>query len=452
MLPKPKKIRQIYLDHAATTYTEKEVLDAMLPYFNQKYGNPSSLYNTGREANGEINNARRMVARIIHALPENIIFTGSGTESDNLAIYGIARAHEQKGKHIISSPIEHHAVLYPLEDLKKQGWEITYTKVDKKGFVDAKEIIKNIKKDTVLITVMYANNEIGTIESIAEIGREILKIRKQNNSPYPYFHTDACQAAGYCDLDVEKLHVDLMTINGSKIYGPKGVGMLYLRRGVKIKPLILGGSQEKKLRAGTENVPGIVGFAKAFEMAQKNREKESARVAGLRDYLWQRIEKEISDVRLNGPVLSSRGGSHRRGISVPSDSRRPDRDSSPCDGFGMTKTDFREFCNDSERLPNNLNVTFMNVEGEAMLLYLDEYGVMCSTGSACTSDSLDPSHVLTAIGLPYEYAHGSLRFSLGKRNTKQDIDYLMKYLPKIVETLREMSPVNMGVKKHAKYK
>ncbi len=416
MLPKPKKIRQVYLDHAATTYLDKKVIAAMQPFFVEEFGNPSALYALGRRAHCEINEARRTIARLIGSLSDNIIFTGGGTESDNLAIFGIARAHKQKGKHIISIAIEHHAISRPLEDLKKHGWEITYVKVDKNGLVNVKDVINTIRKDTVLISIMYANNEIGTIEPITEIGKAILKYRKENNSLYPYFHSDACQAAGYLDLNVEKLHVDLMTINGSKIYGPKGVGMLYIRRGVKIKPIILGGSQEQRLRAGTENVAGIVGLAKAFELVQKNKEKESIRVAGLLGYLWERISKEIAEVKLNGPII------HNTKYII------------------------------QNRLPNNLNVTFQNIEGEAMLLYLDEYGIMCSTGSACTSDSLDSSHVLAAIGLPYEYAHGSIRFTFGKCNTRKDVDYVMKYLPKIVEILREMSPVNIGNKKPAKYK
>ncbi len=416
MLSKPKKIRAVYLDHAATTYMDEAVFKAMKPYFMEKFGNPSSLYAIGRIASGALNDARRSVAQNLHALPENIIFTGGGTESDNLAIYGVARAHEHKGGHIISTPIEHHAVLHVLDDLKKQacppdgrGVEISFVKVDKNGLVDAQEVIKLIRPDTFLISIMYANNEIGAIEPIAEIGRELLKYRKIHDTAYPYFHTDACQAAGYCDLDVEKLHVDLMTINGSKIYGPKGVGVLYVRRGVKIKPLIVGGAQERRLRAGTENVPGIVGLAKALKDAQMNRNLEIKRLSNLTHYFWERIQKEIPKVKLNGPEIGD------------------------------------------ERLPNNLNITFMDAEGEAILLYLDEYGVMCSTGSACTSESLDPSHVLTAIGLPYEYAHGSIRFSLGHCNSKSDVDYLMKYLPAIVETLREMSPTNIGVKKQAKY-
>ena len=410
MLPKPKKIRNVYLDHAATTYMDKRVLAAMQPYFLKIFGNPSSLYAEGRKANGALNDSRRAVAKLVNALPENIIFTGSGTESDNMAIYGIARAHEKKGKHIISLPIEHHAVLNPLEDLKKHGWEITYVKVNDQGLVDADAVIKAIRPDTVLISIMYANNEMGAIAPIAEIGRKLLQYRKANNSAYPYFHTDACQAAGFLDLDVEKLHVDLMTINGSKIYGPKGVGMLYIRRGTPIKALILGGGQERRLRSGTENIAGIVGFAKAFELVQTAKEEESARINKLVEYLWQKIQKEIPKVKLNGPAIGP------------------------------------------QRLVNNLNATFMDIEGEALLLYLDEYRIMCSTGSACTSESLEPSHVLTAMGLPYEYSHGSLRFTFGHCNSKSDVDYLMKYLPLIVETLREMSPVKLAERQHAKYK
>lgn len=410
MLPKPKKIQEIYMDHAAATYMDERVFEAMKPYFTKDYGNPSSLYKKGRTAQNGLNDARRSVAEALHALPENIIFTGSGTESDNLAIYGIARAHADKGKHIISIPIEHHAVLHPLEDLAKEGFDVSYIKVDDRGLINARDVIKAIRPDTILITIMYANNEMGAVEPIAEIGREILKYRKEHGTQYPYFHTDACQAAGYLDLDVEKMHVDLLTLNGSKIYGPKGTGALYIRRGVKIKPMIMGGSQEKKMRAGTENVAGIVGLSYALSLARKDKEKESARVRGLTEYLWEKIQKEIPKVKLNGPAIGE------------------------------------------ERLPNNLNVTFLDIEGEAMLLYLDEYGIMCSTGSACTSESLEPSYVLRAMGLPYEYAHGSIRFSLGHKNDKKDIDYLMKYLPLIVNQLREMSPVNLGQCAHPKFK
>lgn len=401
MLVKPKKIKKIYLDHAATTPLDRRVFSAMNPYFSDNFGNPSALYKIGRDAQNAITGARKQIAGLIHALPENIIFTGGGSESDNLAIYGVAKAHAGKGRHIISIGIEHHAVLRPLEDLAKSGFEITYVPVGKNGIVSAETVAKAIRRDTILVTIMYANNEMGAIQPIADIGREILKYRKSNNTPYPYFHSDACQAAGYLDLDVEKLHLDLMTLNGSKIYGPKGAGILYLRRGVKITPLILGGGQEKGLRSGTENVPSIVGLAKALELAQNSRDMEFRRLRDLTGYFWKEIQAKIPDVRLNGPAIGA------------------------------------------DRLPNNLNVTFMNIEGEAMLLYLDEYGIMCSTGSACTSESLEPSHVLRAMGLPYEMAHGSLRFTFGRNNGKDDIDYIMKYLSDVVAQLREMSPVRL---------
>ncbi len=397
MFIKPKIKREVYLDHSAATYCIPAVIKAMLPYFADIYGNPSSLYHKGREANGALNDSRRTVAKLVNALPENIIFTGGGSESDNMAIYGIAHAHQNKGRHIITSALEHHAVLYPLQDLQKQGWEVTYLKVDEQGFVNVKDVIKSIRPDTVLISIMYANNEVGTIEPIAEIGREILKYRKENGTIYPYFHSDACQAAGYIKLDVEKLHVDLMTLNGSKMYGPKGVGMLYIRRGVRLRPLIVGGGQERHLRAGTENVPAIVGFAKALELAQQQIEIESKRVEELTALLWKELQAKIPKLKLNGPAL---GG---------------------------------------KRLPNNLNITFVDVEGEAALLYLDEYGIMCSTGSACTSESLNPSHVLLAMGLSYEFSHSSLRFTFGHCNNKKDVDYMMKHLPDIIKKLREIN-------------
>lgn len=369
---------------------------ATQPYFAKTFANPSASYREGVKAHDVLNNSRRVIAKLINALPENIIFTGSGTESDNMAIYGIARAHEKHGKHIISLAIEHQAVLKPLEDLKKQGWEVTYVRVNGNGLADADEVIKAIRPDTVLISIMYANNEMGAIEPIAEIGRKLLQYRKTNNSFYPYFHTDACQAAGYLDLNVEKLHVDLMTINGSKIYGPKGVGMLYIRRGTPIKALILGGGQERGLRSGTENIAGIVGLAKALELAQADKEKESARINKLVKYLWEKIQKEIPQVKLNGPEIGA------------------------------------------QRLVNNLNVSFAGTEGEALLLYLDEYGIMCSTGSACAAESLEVSHVLKALGVSQEYSRGSLRFTLGRSNTKKDIDCLMGCLPNIIKQLRRV--------------
>ncbi|MDD2656311.1 MAG: cysteine desulfurase family protein [Patescibacteria group bacterium] len=400
---KPENKRTVYFDHAATTYVAPEVVKEMMPYFSDIYANPSGLYAIGREVNGALEDARRRVAQILHALPDTIFFTGGGTESDNMAIFGVVRKHEKNGKHIITTKIEHHAVLYPFEYLEKHGFEVTYLETDEFGFVSAKQVKEALRADTILISIMYANNEIGTVEPIAEIGRELLKWRKDNNTKYPYFHTDACQAAGAFDLDVEKLHVDLMTINASKIYGPKGVGILYKNRNVNIEAIVFGGGQERGLRSGTENVPGIVGFAKALELAQENREVENNRLTELRNYFWDRLEKEIPKVRLNGPSLD----------------------------------------NSELRLPNNLNVSILDIEGEALLLYLDEYGIVCSTGSACTSESLDPSHVLLACGLPYEYAHGSLRFTLGKRTTKEDVDYAMTYLPGIVEILRKISPVNL---------
>jgi len=417
--PKSKTKKLVYLDHAATTYVNEQVEKAMKPFMAKIFGNPSSLYELGRIANGELNDCRRQVAEILHALPDNIIFTGGGSESDNLAILGVCRkignpsadAQGKKG-HIITTQIEHHAVLHPCQQLEKEGFTVTYLEPDSQGFVSPKKVLAAIRPETILISVMSANNEIGTVEPIADIGREILKYRKANNSTLPYFHTDACQAGGVLELDVEKLHVDLMTLNGSKIYGPKGVGLLYKRRGVNIQPLIMGGGQEMGLRSGTENLAGIVGFTKALTIAQENRHEENMRLVDLRNYFFEQIQKNINNIKLNGPCLG----------------------------------------NESVRLPNNLNVTFIDVEGEAMLLYLDAYGICCSTGSACTSASLEPSHVLTALGLPYEYAHGSLRFTLGHCNTKVDIDYTMKYLPGIIEKLREMSPVNMGKMKHAKYK
>ncbi|KKQ28076.1 MAG: Cysteine desulfurase [Candidatus Magasanikbacteria bacterium GW2011_GWC2_37_14] len=427
---KPKTKKLVYLDHAATTYVSQEVEKATKPFITKIFGNPSSLYELGRIANGELNDCRRKVAEILHALPDNIIFTGGGSESDNLAIFGVCR---KIGKgHIIATRIEHHAVLYPCQQLEKEGFTVTYLEPDSQGFISPKKVLAAIKPDTILISIMYANNEIGTVEPIADIGREILKYRKANNPSagsgqvqYPIFHTDACQAGGVLELDVEKLHVDLMTLNGSKIYGPKGVGLLYKRRGVNIQPLIFGGGQEMNLRSGTENLAGIVGFTKALEIAQENRHEENMRLVDLRNYFFDQIQKNIKNIRLNGPQLHS------------------DKNQSYTGQAGS------EVLN---RLPNNLNITFIDVEGEAMLLYLDAYGICCSTGSACTSMSLEPSHVLTALGLPYEYAHGSLRFTLGYCNTKQDIDYVMRYLPAIVEKLREMSPVQMGKVQHAKYK
>ncbi|MBP9760873.1 MAG: cysteine desulfurase [Candidatus Magasanikbacteria bacterium] len=408
--PKPADKKHIYLDHAATTYVDARVKEAMDPYFSEIFGNSSGLYQLGREARDALDAARASVAQILDTQEDTIIFTSGGTESDNLAILGVARKYaekklpgESKG-HIVTTGVEHHAVLHACEQLQKEGFSVTYLPPDEQGFVSADQVRDALQDDTILVSIMYANNEVGTVEPLADIGREILKWRKEKNTKYPYFHSDACQAAGALPLGVEQLHVDLLTINGSKMYGPKGVGILYKRRGVPIQPLVFGGGQEMKLRAGTENVPLIVGFAKALELAQQEKDAENDRLIELRAYFWKLIEERIPKVRVNGPALGDA----------------------------------------TVRLPNNLNISILDIEGEALLLYLDEYGIVCSTGSACTSESLDPSHVLLACGLPYEYAHGSLRFTLGKRNTKADIDYVMTYLPAIVERLREISPVNLS--------
>ncbi len=414
-------MREVYLDHAATTYLDPRVKDAMEPYWAEEYGNPSSLYRPGRKAKEALDGARAAVARILRSRAEEIIFTGGGTEAINLAIFGAARFYSNilqnvgmpRG-HLITSKIEHHAVLHSMEALAKEGFEVTYLDVDEHGLVDAGKVKAAIRPDTILVSVMYANNEIGTIEPISEIAKVIREYKadkdnkenRENPKPYtlnpiPFFMTDACQASGALDLDVEKLGVDLLAMNGSKIYGPKGVGCLYMRRGVRVRPFIHGGGQENNLRSGTENVPGIVGFAKAFEIAQAEKETENARLTELRDYLTGRILKEIPKTVLNG---------------------HPTR-----------------------RLPNNVNISVLDIEGEAVILYLDAKGISISTGSACTSTTLDPSHVILALGRPYEYAHGSLRFTLGKRTTKEDLDYVMEVFPAIVEKLRVISPVKMEV-------
>ena len=395
-------MKEVYLDHAATTYLDPRVLEAMKPHFAEVFANPSSFHTPGMRAKEAVSDARETIAKLVNANPLEIIFTSGGTESDNLAVVGIVRAHAAKGRHVITTAIEHHAVLEPLMHLQKHGEiELTILPVDRDGNVSAEDVAAAIRPDTILVSVMMANNEIGTIEPIADIGREILKWRKGNKTPYPYFHSDACQAAGVCDLDVEKLHVDLLTVNGSKIYGPKGVGMLYVRRGVKLEPLVIGGGQERGIRAGTENVPGIVGFAAAFKLAQDEKDGENARLTALRDKLIEGL-LAIPKTRLNG--------------------------------------------HPKDRLPNNVNVSFLDIEGEAAVLYFDAEGVYVSTGSACASTSLDPSHVILATGLSYEAAHGSIRFTLGKRTTEQDIDHVIKVAPGIVEKLRHMSPVNLDMK------
>lgn len=370
-----------------------EVFEAMKPYFEIIYGNPSSFHTPGLEAKRALDTSRETIAKYLNCKPTEIIFTGSGTESCNLAIKGVAYAHMNKGKHIISQASEHHAVLHTLEWLKKtHGFKITLLDVDKYGIISLEDLDKAVRDDTILITIMYANNEIGTIQPIKEIG----EIAKKHNV---LFHTDACQAGGQLDIDVHNLGVDLMTLNGSKIYGMKGTGLLYKRKGVKIESWIQGGGHEFGFRAGTENIPGIVALAKALELAQNEKVQESKRLIELRDYLIDTILEKIPNTFLNG--------------------------------------------HPTKRLPNNANISILNIEGEALTLMLDYEGIYVSSGSACSSHSLKPSHVVLSLGLPYEASHGAIRFSLGKRTTKEDIDFVLEKLPGIVERLRSMSPVRL---------
>jgi cysteine desulfurase len=383
---------EIYLDYAATTPVDPRVKKEMDRYFSKEFANPGSMHSPGLRVKKAIEKARGTVAKILNCLPEEIIFTGSGTESINLAIKGVAGTHK-KG-HIITSKIEHKAVLETCKHLEKEGYEVTYLDVDREGFVNLEKLEKAIKENTLLITIMYANNEIGTIQYVEKIGA----IARKHDT---LFHTDACQAAGAEELDVKKLNIDLLTLNGSKIYGPKGVGILYRIKGVKLQPLIHGGGQEFGLRSGTENTPGIIGFSKALELAQKERITNNKKMIYLRDKLIKGLLK-IPKTILNG-----------------------------------SKT---------KRLPNNVNISILDVEGESLMLHLNEEGIECSTGSACTSESLEPSHVILAIGQPHEIAHGSLRFSLGKYTTGKDVDKVIKTLPKIAKILREISPVNLRVR------
>ncbi|MEK7555447.1 MAG: cysteine desulfurase family protein [Patescibacteria group bacterium] len=401
-------MKSIYLDCAAATHIDPRVFKKMLPYLTKKFGNPSALYSLGREAKAAIENARKDVAGILDANPEEIIFTGSGTESDNLALFGVARAYKKYGKHIIVSKIEHKAVLEATKKLEKDGFEITYLNVDSKGIIKISEFKKALRPDTILVSIMYANNEIGTIQPIEEISKIIREFRIKNlefrgeKKPksyilnpisFPIFHTDACQAANYLSLDIKKLGVDLITLNGSKIYGPKGVGCLYKAEYVKLEPIIVGGGQENGFRAGTENTALIVGFAEALKLAEKLKNKESQRLRDLRDYFIKNLLKSIPSSRLNGyPV---------------------------------------------KRLPNNINVSIAGVEGEALVLMLDKYGISASTGSACASLGALSSHVLAAIGVQSELARGSLRLTIGRRTTKSDIDYVLKILLNIVKKLRQ---------------
>ena len=384
-------MKRIYLDYAATTPTHPDVVKAMLPYFTEAFGNPSSIYSYGQEAKGAIEEARVKVASLISARGEEIVFTSGGTEADNFAIKGVAFANERKGNHIITSPIEHHAVTETCSFLKRRGFRITYLPVDGYGMVDPDDVRKAITDKTILISVMRANNEMGTIEPIAEIAR----IAKEAGV---YFHTDAVQAVGHIPVDVNELGVDLLSMSAHKLYGPKGVGALYIRKGTKLTPFMHGGEQERRRRASTENVPGIVGFGKAAELARQEMSKEAERLTSLRDRLVKGLLERIDHTHLNGhPII---------------------------------------------RLPNNVNVSVDFVEGESMLLTLDLEGICASTGSACSSSSLEPSHMLLAIGLSHEQAHGSLRFSLGKWTTEEDIERVLDVLPGVVAKLRAMSPLS----------
>ncbi len=380
----------IYLDNAATTAVRPEVVEAMLPYFTENFGNPSSVYDFAAKNKKAVNDSRQIIADTLHADMRDIYFTAGGTEADNWALIATAEAYQEKGKHIITSKIEHHAILHTCDYLEKRGFEITYVDVDEKGIVRLDRLQDAIRPDTILISVMFANNEIGTIQPIQEIGR----IAKEHGI---LFHTDAVQAFGQIPIDVEQYNIDMLSASGHKLRGPKGIGFLYIRKGLKLRSFIHGGAQERKRRAGTENVPGIVGFGKAVSLAAASMEERRKQETEVRDYLIQKIETGIPYCRLNG---------HR-----------------------------------SERLPNNVNFSFQFVEGESLLIMLDMEGICASSGSACTSGSLDPSHVLLAIGLPHEIAHGSLRLTLSEDISKEDADYVVEKLTAIVEKLRSMSPL-----------
>ncbi|MFA5078102.1 MAG: cysteine desulfurase NifS [Dehalococcoidia bacterium] len=383
-------MKRIYMDYAATTPMQPEVAQAMQPYFSQRFGNPSSVHSMGQEAKDAVDEARIKVAALIACKPEEVTFTGGGTEADNQAVKGVCLANKDRGNHIITSPVEHHAVLNTCSYMKELGFDVTVVPVDEYGMVDPDSIRKSITAKTLLVSVMHANNEVGSIQPIEEIGR----ISRQAGI---YFHVDAVQTAGHLPIDVDKLGIDLLSVSAHKLYGPKGVGMLYVRDGTRIAPLLHGGEQENGRRAGTENVPGIVGFGKAAEIALADMKEEAPRLTKYRDRLIDSIMKRMSDVYLNG---------HR-----------------------------------TSRLPNNANFSFDFIEGESILMYLDAEGICASTGSACSSASSEPSHVLMALGIPVERARGSVRFSLGKWTSAEDIDKVVEALPRIVEKLRAMSPL-----------
>lgn len=380
----------IYMDHAATTALKPEVLEEMMPFLTNKFGNPSSIYSIGRESKVAIENSRGKVASSLGAQPKEIFFTGSGTEADNWAIKGVSYANREKGNHIITTSIEHHAVFNTCKYLEKNGFEVTYLPVDQYGLITPEQVQQAIRPETILVSIIFANNEIGTIQPIAEIG----KITREKNV---YFHTDAVQAVGSVDIDVESMNIDLLSFSAHKFYGPKGIGGLYVKKGIKITSFIHGGGQEKGQRASTENIAGIVGIGKAIELATSNIKENNKKLIALRDKTIEELTDKVPFIRLNG---------HR-----------------------------------TKRLPGNVNISFEFIEGESLLLMLDAKGIAASSGSACTSGALDPSHVLLAIGLPHEIAHGSLRLTFGHENTQEDVNYLLEVLPPIVEKLRQMSPL-----------
>ena len=383
-------MENIYFDNAATTKLDEEVLNEMIPYLKNNYGNASSIYKLGRESKKAVEESREKIAEILNCEANEIYFTAGGSESDNTVIKGIARANRKRGNHIITSKIEHPAVLETCKQLEKEGFEVTYLSVNENGIVDLEELKKSIKESTILISIMFANNEIGTIEPIEEIG-EIAKEK------HIYFHTDAVQAVGSIKIDVQKMNIDSLSISGHKFYGPKGIGALYVRTGVNFEKYISGGHQERNKRAGTENVASIVGMRKALELAYINLDEQNKKIKELRDYYVEQVKDKIPYIKINGDM--------------------------------------------ERRLVGNSNISFRFIEGESLLLNLDLKGICASSGSACTSGSLDPSHVLLAIGLPHEIAHGSLRISIGKYNTKEEVDYLIENLVEIVNRLREMSPL-----------
>ncbi len=383
-------MKEVYMDNAATTRVKEEVVEAIVPFFCEHYGNPSSIYKIGRDAKKAVEEARKKIADGIGADSKEIYFTSGGSEADNWAIKMAAEKFADKGKHIITTAIEHHAVLHTCQYLEKQGFEVTYLPVDEFGLVSVEDLKNALRDDTILVSIMFANNEIGTIQPIKEIG----EIVKESNA---VFHTDAVQAIGAVEIDVDEYHIDMLSASAHKIHGPKGIGFLYVRKGIRIDPLIHGGAQERNKRAGTENVPYIIGFGKAMELATANIPEHNKKLEELRDYLMEQIEANIPEVKLNG---------HR-----------------------------------TKRLPGNTNYSFLYIEGESLLLSLDLKGIAGSSGSACTSGSLDPSHVLLAIGLPHEIAHGSLRLSVSEFNTKEEVDYVVENLVEIVARLREWSPL-----------